>query len=112
MGNQLGAQAITVDAVGEIKPYTCVGVDRAPAADGKAIFGIAGLEGGTDEPVMVNISGICSAEIGAAVSRDDDLQVGADSQLVKATTGKVVARAQQHGAVKGERIDVLILGLQ
>ncbi|MBO2656199.1 hypothetical protein I6M49_22405 [Shewanella algae] len=112
MGNQLGAVAITVEAVGEIKPYTCVGADRAPAAAGEAIYGIAGLEGGTDEPTMVNISGICSAEIGAAVSRDDDLEVGPDSQLVTADTGKVVARAQQDGAIKGERIDVLILGLQ
>ncbi|ODR86714.1 hypothetical protein [Shewanella xiamenensis] len=112
MGTQLAANAVTLTVIGHVNPYTCIGTNRAPAAPGQAIYGIAGLEGGTDEPTMVNISGICTAEIGGAVSADDDLEVGPDSQLIKAVDGKVVARAQQAGAVKGERIDVLMLALQ
>jgi hypothetical protein len=98
----------TVTAAATLSEFQAVGYDGNVAAAAAAIMGLVTTDAAQGDAVSVDRLGTSIAIASGAISKGDQLEVGAGGALTALAAGIVVARAEQDAA-DGERFEVILL---
>lgn len=98
-------QKRTITATSALVKYRAVGLDGATAAADAAIFGILGeFNENSGSVVAAYTAGDVIAEVGAAVSAGNELEIGTDGKVIPYSNGQKIGRALETGAADGAYI--------
>ena len=100
---------LSVIASQDVEAHRAIDQDGSYTALGGSSFGVSDTRAYAGDQLALDVLGTSILEAGAAITKGDLLQVGANGKYVTKTTGQTVARAMADAAADGSVFEALLL---